>query len=79
VPAQPFKECLPEALRVPYATAWRRIARLQRRADWLDARIAAAAEHGKNLNRDVAEASALKWVISLAEHVYSKPPAPAEK
>jgi hypothetical protein len=40
-----------------------RVARLEKRCDWLEARIAIAADKGRCLNFDVAELSALRWAI----------------
>ena len=40
-----------------------RLNRLQRRCDWLEARIAKARAKGQDVSFDVAEASALHWAI----------------
>ena len=41
----------------------RRLNRLERRCDWLEARIAIGESKGRNMSFDVAELSALRWVI----------------
>jgi len=41
----------------------RRLKRLQRRCDWLEARIAHGASKGRDMSYDVAELSALRWAI----------------
>jgi hypothetical protein len=37
--------------------------RLERRADWLEARCAIAEARGERLDRDEAELSALRWAV----------------
>ena len=41
----------------------RRLKRLERRCDWLEARIAIGESTGYNMSYDVAELSALRWAI----------------
>ena len=41
----------------------RRLRRLERRCDWLEARIAIGEARGDNISYDVAELSALRWVL----------------
>jgi uncharacterized coiled-coil protein SlyX len=41
----------------------RRLRRLERRCDWLEARVAIGESRGHNLSYDVAELSALRWAI----------------
>jgi hypothetical protein len=41
----------------------RRLKRLERRCDWLEARIAIGASRGRTLSFDVAELSALRWAM----------------
>jgi hypothetical protein len=41
----------------------RRLNRLERRCDWLLARIAIGESKGRDMNRDIAEHSALRWLI----------------
>ena len=41
----------------------RRLKRLERRCDWLEARIAIGESRGKKMSYDVAELSALRWAI----------------
>ncbi len=40
-----------------------RLGRLERRADWLEARCAIAQSRGRRLDLDEAELSALRWAI----------------
>jgi hypothetical protein len=40
-----------------------RLRRLERRADWLEARCATAHSRGRRLDLDEAELSALRWAI----------------
>ena len=40
-----------------------RLCRLERRADWLEARCAIAQSRGRRLGLDEAELSALRWAI----------------
>jgi hypothetical protein len=49
----------------------RPLRRLERRCDWLLARIAIGESQGRDVNRDVAELSALRWLIdtSATQHV----------
>lgn len=57
--------------RVPAGHGWvfmskkerARLRRLQRRCDWLQARIAIGEDRGKERSFDAAELSALKWAI----------------
>jgi uncharacterized coiled-coil protein SlyX len=41
----------------------RRLKRLERRCDWLEARIAIGESRGEKMSYDVAELSALRWAI----------------
>src|ERR1700693_4620153 len=41
----------------------RRLKRLERRCDWLEARIAIGESRGEKVSYDVAELSALRWAI----------------
>jgi hypothetical protein len=41
----------------------RRFKRLQRRCDWLEARIAIAEANGRRVDYDVGELSALRWAL----------------
>jgi hypothetical protein len=49
----------------------RRLNRLERRCDWLLARIAIGESQGRDMGRDNAEYSALRWIIDSfgAQHV----------
>jgi len=42
----------------------RRLRRLERRCDWLEARIAIGESRGHDMSYDVAELSALRWAIT---------------
>ena len=41
----------------------RRLRRLERRCDWLEARIAMGESRGEKVSYDIAELSALRWAI----------------
>ena len=58
---------------VPSGKRERRIAALLRRADHLEARIAAAAPE-KQLTYDVREAHALRWAIHELEAIHQRSP-----
>jgi hypothetical protein len=42
----------------------RRLRRLERRCDWLEARIAIGESRGHDMSYDIAELSALRWAIT---------------
>ena len=44
----------------------RRLDRLERRCDWLLARIAIGESKGRDMSHDIAELSALRWVMDAA-------------
>lgn len=46
----------------------RRVATLKRRRDFLDKRV--ADYHGKDMSRDLAEASAIDWALAVIESNY---------
>ena len=47
----------------------RRLKRLERRCDWLEARIAIGESKGCEMSHDVAELSALRWAIEQLTHI----------
>lgn len=55
-------------MRSPYKTYERRVEVLKRRRDWLDKRVADYT--GKDMSRDLAEASALHWALGVIEGNY---------
>ena len=55
-----------------------RLRRLERRADWLEARCAIAQAQGQQLNLDEAELSALRWAVEqLRQWELVRPELPA--
>lgn len=54
--------------RTPEKRAERRIETLKRRRDFLDKRV--ADYKGKDMSRDLAEASALHWALNVIERNY---------
>jgi hypothetical protein len=59
--------------------AQRRIGRLKRRADWIEARAAIGDDEGKDNGFDKAELAALRWAIEILEQQFGKTSEPVDE
>jgi hypothetical protein len=53
-----------------------RIMRLKRRANWLEARVSIGDSNARDLSRDKAELSALRWAVKILEEQFGEAPEP---